>query len=131
MTSIPPRDRKNKNASVDIYRAYVQAKARGGSIGDVLLRYGISRSNLYEVIRKVRYGNPWKVKKDTEKARLAALWEHKYRFRFLALPKNRVASTVEELRALIREMDKDGFPQAVIAARIGKDRSTVIHHLDN
>lgn len=122
-----------KNQDIDIYRAYVEAKAKGrnASVGDVLIRFGISRSNLYEIIRRVRFGNPSKVKKDTEKARLSVLWTHKYEARYLSLPKDRKAPTVEELKTLIKDMHKDGFPQALIAAKIGKDRSTIIHHLEN
>ena len=129
MTSIPPRDTKKKSTDAEIYRDYVVAKAADRGIGDILLVHGISRSNLYDIVRRVRHGNPGKIKRDMEKARLTALWEHKYQARFLSLPKNRNASTVSELRSLIRDMAKDGFPQQLIAAHLGKDRSTIIHHL--
>lgn len=124
---------KKASTDSDIYRDYIQARESGGIIpvGDVLLEHGISRSNLYDIIRRVKHGNPGKIRKDTEDGRLKALWEHKYKARFLALPKNRDASTIAELRNIIREMDADDFPQTQIAALLGKDRSTVIHHLQS
>lgn len=131
MTTIPPKNNKPKNNDAEIFRDFIESKNGNRGIGDVLLKHGISRSNLYDVVSRVRNGNPRKIKRDVEKARLTALWEHKYRARFLSLPKNREASTVVTLRALIHDMDKDGFPQLVIAGRLCKDRSTIIHHLEN
>lgn len=129
MSSIPPRDAKKKSTDAEIYRDYVVSKAASRGISDTLLKHGISRSNLYDIVRRVRHGNPGKIKRDMDKARLTALWEHKYKARFLSLPKNRNAQTVVELRSLIRDMNRDKFPQQSIAALIGKDRSTIIHHL--
>lgn len=131
MISRVPQDKKSKSADADIYRDYMEAKEGVRSISDVLLKHGISRSNLYDIIRRVKHGNPGRIKNDTERGRLAALWEHKYKARYLSLPKNREAGTVAELRDIIREMDAEGFPQMQIAALIGKDRSTVIHHLQS
>lgn len=129
MTSIPPRNKKVKGTDAEVYRDYIEADAADRGIGDVLLKHGISRSHLYDIVRRVRHGNPGKIKRDMDKARLTALWEHKYQARFLSLPKNRNAETVVELRALIRDMNKDKFPQQQIATLLGKDRSTIIHHL--
>lgn len=129
MTSIPPRDRKPKSTDAEIYRDYVVSKASDRGIGDLLLKHGISRSNLYNIVGRVRDGNQSRIKRDVEKARFAALWEHKYQARFLSIPKNRNAETVVELRALIRDMQKDGFSQLLTSTLLGKDRSTVIHHL--
>lgn len=131
MTTIPPRDKKPKNKDAEVYRDYIEAKASDRGVGDVLLKHGISRSNLYDIVNRVRNGNPGKIRRDMEKARLTALWEHKYKARFLSIPKNRNAETIAELRALIHDMDKDGFPQLIIAGLIKKDRSTIIHHLES
>lgn len=124
MTSIKVKD-------VEVYREYTKAKNNKTPIGNVLTHFGISRSNLYDIIRRVKYGNPGKVKKEMERARLAALWEHKYKARFLAIPKNRNKFSVQALCFLIRDMHKDDFPTATIAAKIGKDRSTILWHLEN
>jgi hypothetical protein len=133
MTSIPPRNKKAKSTDSEIYRDYTEAKAsnRPGRIGEVLLKHGISRSNLYDIIRRVQHGNPGAIRQDMETARINALWEHKYKPRYLALSKDRKADTIAALRKLIREMAADDFPQSAIAAKLGKDRSTVIHHLEN
>lgn len=118
------------NKDHEIYRAYTEAKADPKKkIGDVFKRFGISRGQLYEVIRRVEQGNPARIERDTEKGRLAALWEHKYKARFLALAKDRRPATIAELRSIIRGMDKDGFPQTRIATLLKKERSTIIHHL--
>lgn len=129
MTSIPPRNKVIKSSDTEVYRDFIEAKARRSGISDILLKHGISRSKLYNIIRSVRHGNSDKIDRDMKKARLTALWEHKYKVRFLSLPKNRMAETVKELRALIREMHKDGFSQHLIAQLLEKDRSTIIHHL--
>ena len=53
----------------------------------------------------------------------------KYQPRYLCLPKNREASTITELKKIIKEMKKDKFSIAKITELIGKERSTIIHHL--
>lgn len=119
----------NKDAL--IYREYleVQADPKRGT-QEVLNKFGISRGHLYNVIRRVLNGNPSRIKRELEKARLSILWEHKYKVRFMALPKNRNAATIAELRLIVRAMDRDRFPQAYIAQFLKKDRSTIIHHLN-
>lgn len=131
MTSKPPHDRDPKATDAEIYTAYVAAKAAESGMNDVLLRFGISRSKLYNVIERVQHGNPGAIKRDIEKARMAALWEHKYKARYLAMPRNREGATIELLKALIKDMHADGFSQLMIAAYLEKDRSTIIHHLEN
>lgn len=117
---------------IEIYKEYVKMKADPKlSAQHVCDKFGISRTTLYDVVRQVRHGNPSRVRRDIERARLTALWTHKYESRFLALPKDRTAATVTELVSLIKDMDKDGFPQTLIASKLRKDRSTIIHHLEN
>ena len=52
-----------------------------------------------------------------------------YRARFNKLPKNRRPETVKELRSIIRDMWGDGFTCLGTAKVLGKDHTTILHHL--
>lgn len=115
---------------IAIYRAYIQAKADPDkTIIEVANELGITRSRLYETVRRIENGNVAKIRRCTEQAKLDCLWEYKYKARFEAIPKDRKGSSVSELRKLINEMFKDEFSISLISQLIGKDRSTVLHHL--
>lgn len=117
---------------IQIYQAYLQTKERNGKTAVQVARdFGITRSGLYEIVRRIENGNVAKIRRCTEQSKLDCLWEYKYKARFAAIPKDRKATSVNVLRALIRDMHKDEFPIAQIASRIGKDRSTVLHHINN
>ena len=113
-----------------IYSAYLEAKADPDRhVKDLCKRFTLSRNTLYQIVRRVRYGNPGRIKSCTEKGRLQCLWVYKYEMRYLVLPKNRKAGTVLELQSIIRGMRRDKFPIVVIGRLLKKDRSTIIHHL--
>jgi len=120
----------NKN-EIKIYQAYVLMKTdHSKTVQEVANEFGITRNGVYEIVRRIEGGNVAKIRKCKAEANLQCLWEYKYKARYLALPKDRKESTIKALQTLIKEMAKDTFPVAQIARRIGKDRSTVIHHLD-
>ena len=121
----------NDLPDIQIYRAFLEAKARKGKISDLPLKLHITHWKLYDVVKRIRKGDLVKIKRCTTLGRLECLWEYKYKTRYLMLPKNRKASTVAELRDIIREMSADKFPQAEIGRLMKKDRSTIIHHLSN
>lgn len=120
-------------SSVYVYREYVKAKAGGfkkKTAAQVARDFEITRDALYELVRRVEKGDAVKLRKCTEKSRLDCLWRYKYELRFLAIPKNRKPATVKMLAKLVKEMAQDEFPVARIAAYVGKDHSTIIHHLE-
>lgn len=122
---------KQKHRDIDIYRDYVLAKSDPKlTVISVAKKHGITRNVLYDIVRRIENGNVAQLRRCTEKSRMDCLWEYKYKPRFLAIPRDRKESTVLMLRKLIREMDKDGFKVSHISTRIGKDRSTVLHHLE-
>lgn len=117
---------------IAVYKAYLLTKTEKGKTAVQVARdFGITRSGLYEIIRRIENGNVAKIRRCTEQSKLDCLWEYKYKARFAAIPKDRKAASVDALRLLIRDMHKEKFPIANIAARIGRDRSTVLHHIDN
>lgn len=117
---------------IQIYQAYLYVshnpKAKGGMRG-ICHEFAISRGTLYEVVERVKHGNPSRIKRAMEEARLEILWKYKYQPRYLAVSKDRKAFTVEMLKEIIIEMDTDGFPTTGIADLLKKHRSTIIHHL--
>lgn len=116
---------------IEIYKAYIEAKTdKKRTIIQVAKDFGITRNGLYEIVRRIENGNTSKIRACTEKSRLDCLWTYKYKARFLSLPNNRKESTVEMLTKIIKEMKKDKFSVSLIASLIGKDRSTVLHHLE-
>lgn len=125
----------NEGVKVDdkiIYRGYLQSKADPSKTAqDVCNKFGISRPHLYNVVRRVQNGNPSAIRKALEESRLQILWDYKYKVRFEALPNDRKDATVQELRIIIKAMEKDRFPKVRISHFIKRDRSTVIHHLKN
>lgn len=111
-----------------IYGEYLKAKASGESMTDLTKRLGLSRSTLYLIIGRVKNGDKVKLKACFKESGLACLWEHKYRSRAEALPDDRTAGTVKELKAIIRGMKRDKFSSAEIGRRLGKHHSTVLSH---
>lgn len=117
---------------IAVYRAYIEAKADPKiTITSVAKDFGITRAGLYEIVKRIENGNVAKIRRCTEQSRLECLWEYKYKARFQAIPKDRKPSSVNALKELINDMNKDNFPILTIAWRIGKDRSTVLHHIEN
>ena len=116
---------------IQIYRAYIEAKSDPKkTAADVARRFKITRNALYSVISRIENGSPLKLRLCTEKSRLECLWKYKYLGRFAAIPTDRKPASVAALSKLIKEMKGDDFPVLRIAALIGKDRSTVLHHLE-
>ena len=113
----------------DIYRAYKDALKDKTPITKLVRVLGVSRTTIYDVVNRVENGNVPMIRKCLEKGRNECLWEHKYQAQFMSLPKDKKADTVAELRIMIRHMKSDGFPDTLIAKKLGLNRSTVEHHL--
>jgi predicted transcriptional regulator len=111
------------------YRAYIETKNSNGSVVDLCKELGTTRTTLYEAIKRVKFGDTKAILRALSVARCDILWEHKYKARFLSLPENRKAGTVEELKELIKDMNTDQFTEMMIAKRLGKNRTTIRHHL--
>jgi predicted transcriptional regulator len=117
---------------VEIYRAYIEAKADPKkTVTAVAEQFNITRAGLYEIVKRIEKGNVSKIRTCTEKSRLDCLWEYKYKTRFEAIPKDRKDSSIVALKSLIKDMHKDNFTTLRISVQIGKDRSTILHHIEN
>ena len=117
------------NREYRIYRRWKEIKATKEKVGVVLREFGVSRSYLYSLISRIEKGDIAKIKKCLKNGHLNCFWLFKYQSRYLCLPKNRKDSTITELKKIIKEMKKDKFSIAKITELIGKERSTIIHHL--
>ncbi len=117
---------------IEVYRAYIEAKSAKPkrTAMSVATQFGLSRGGLYEIVNRIENGNASMIRRCTESSRLDCLWEYKYKAQFLAIPDDRKEATIEMLTKLIKDMSADRFPTVNIAARVGRDRSTVIHHLE-
>lgn len=115
-----------------IYKAYIHAQnmvVGKKSVDKIAEDFGISRTSVYEAIKRVKNGNIPMIRKALCDCRNEALWEHKYKTIVLCLPDNRKKWSVHELKAVINSMSKDGFTDALIAKKLKINRSTVEHHL--
>ena len=113
-----------------VYREYVKAMSPGGGGATILAkRLKMRRDQLYRIVRRVRDGNPAQAKICMKKGSLECLWMWMFQSRYEALPRDRKPATVKELRDIIHSMQREGFPVKQIARLLGKDRSTVLHHL--
>lgn len=99
-------------------------------ITQIARKYRVSRNTINNVVYRIEKGYNDDIKNCTKNSKLSCLWECKYKIRYLALPKDRRAETVELLRLIIKEMKKDGFPVILIGQLMNKDRTTILHHLD-
>lgn len=114
----------------DIYRAYVTARNEKKTVDWVAKEFGITRTAVYDSIKRVKLGNTAMILKCLKDCRNEALWTHKYKSRFCLLPVNRKFWTIAEVTELIKNMKTDGFSQGLIAEKLGLSRSTVEHHLN-
>lgn len=115
---------------ISVYRAYMNAKFHPTKTAtDVAREYGMSRADLYQIVKFVEKGEPYKLKMCTQNSNFQCMWEHKYKMRYAVLPRDRSKRTVEALASLIQDMHKDGFTISMIASCIKRDRSTVLHHI--
>ncbi len=112
-----------------IYKKYLEIKEKRGRVGDLLAEFNISRGSLYDIIRRVQNGNTGALRRCLNINKFECVWKHKYKARFLALPKDRTITTVKELQKIILGMKTDEFPIYIIAEKLGKERSTILHHL--
>ncbi len=116
---------------IEVYKAYIGAKNSKGkkTVTSVATDFGITRNGMYEIVRRIESGNVHKIRTCTEQSRLDCLWKYKYKAWYSAIPNNRKEESIAMLTDLIKKMSKDKFSSAQIASLIGKDRSTVLHHL--
>lgn len=114
---------------IKIYKRYLEVKTGNGKVNDIFKEFGISRTSLYDAIRRVQNGNIAAMKRALKACYLECFWEYKYKPRFLALPNNQKPETLAEFRRIISEMKDDKFPVTEIAHRLQKVRSTILYHL--
>lgn len=115
---------------IAVYKSYFHAKFDPKkTVSDVANEFGITRASVYAIVKHVEKGDPVKVKRCTSNSAFSCLWEYKYKDRFLVIPHDRKNESVEMLRALIKDMHKDGFPVSKIASLIWRDRATVLYHI--
>jgi predicted transcriptional regulator len=121
-----------KTDEIAVYRAYIRAKANPkAKVLDVANDFGLTRAGVYDIVRRIENGNVSKIRKCTEASKLSCLWEYKYKARYLSIPEGRTKESVEMLKVLIKDMFVDGFTAHKISSFTGKDRSTIIHHINN
>lgn len=112
-----------------VYKDYINAKLKKLPIESVYTKHKITKQGMYFIIRKIENGNVPQIKLCTERSKFLCIWEHKYKLRVELLPNNREGGTILLLKKVIAEMKEEGFKPKMIASLIGKDRTTVIHHL--
>lgn len=116
---------------IEIYKDYLIAKHDPDvTVTSVAVKHGITRNGLYELVRRIEHGNVTKIRHEMKRARLEIYNKYKYQPRLMALPKNRKPETVVELKKIINIMAKDGFGASEIAEMTGKERPTILHHLE-
>lgn len=116
---------------IEVYRAYIAAKSdKNVTVSVIAKKFKITRSTVYDIVKRITKGSPSQLKACTERSRLDCLWQYKYRAQYFSLPKDRKPATIEALKKLVLDMRKDKFAIARISTLIGKDRSTVLHHLE-
>jgi cellobiose-specific phosphotransferase system component IIA len=119
-----------QSKDIQIYKDYVNARATKKPVADVMKKHGVSRNQIYKALRRVQEGDTQKILRCLQNCRNECLWEHKYKARFICLPNDKTASTVDEVHDIIVAMHSDGIPQTLIAKKLGKARSTIIYHLE-
>lgn len=108
-----------------IYREYYKAKASKEPVRSVAKRFGVSRTTVYAIVRKME-------KLDTSVAsqnHRERLWKLKYGPMYQNIPKERTQANVERTAAMCRDMREDGFQVTDIARRIGKSRVSVQRYM--
>lgn len=116
---------------IEIYKDYLVAKyEKETTITEVAAKHHITRNGLYELVRRIENGNVAKIKQELKDNRYQVYWKYKYEPRYLALPKSRKPWVMAELRKIINDMAEDEFSVSKISELLGKDRSTILHHLD-
>lgn len=113
---------------IQIYRRYI-GKPKGVTMQDIANEYGITKAGIYYIVNKIEKGDEKKINKCTENSRQSCLWEHKYKRRYEAIPKNRKADTIILIKKLVSDMISDGFKISLVAKFLNKDRTTIIHHM--
>jgi len=126
---------KNKIKTIDeikVYKEYIKAKrAEGYSVVKLCEKLNISRSSLYELVKRIEKGDKFQLERCMKITKFDCIWEHKYKRRFIIISDNRKEKEYpEQLRVLIVDMDKDGFGLREIARRVMKDVHTVSYHLN-
>lgn len=115
---------KNAINDVEVYKAYLRAKnAKGFSVVKLCKKLRITRSVLYEIVNKVEKGDEIQLNRCLDKSKYDCLWKHRYFRRYSAIVDK------SQLKALIKDMNKDGFGIREIARRVSKDPATVSYHL--
>jgi predicted transcriptional regulator len=113
---------------IQIYKEYLDRRKNRETVAEIAARHAISRSAVYETVRRIRFGNTSKIRRGLSKAHFNYMWQFRYKPRFLGLPEDKEEAE-RELVEIIKGMRKDGFPITQIAAKLGKQRQYVYHRI--
>lgn len=120
---------QDKYNEIEVYKAYVKALGtKGYTVTKLCTKLGIPRPTLYNIVKRVEEGDEIQLQRCLNKGRYDCLWEFRYMRRFSIINEDS-ANYSNQIKKLIRDMHKEGFGVRDISRRVGKDPSTVMHHL--
>ena len=120
---------QDKYNEIEVYKAYVKALGtKGSTVTKLCKKLGIPRPTLYSIVKRIEEGDEIQLQRCLNKGLYDCLWEFRYMRRF-AIISEESDKYAGQIKKLIRDMHKDGFGVRDISRRVGKDPSTVMHHL--
>lgn len=122
---------EDKIDEVLLYKEYLAMRDTGITLTALAQKFRTTRQRVYSIIRRVEDGDEVQLNRCLESSKYDCLWRFRYERRFYSIDENRKEASVKQLRALIKDMHRDGFGIRDIARRVCKDASTVLHHLDH
>ncbi len=122
---------KNAINEVEVYKAYLRAKGtKNYSVVALCERLRVTRSVLYEVVKRVEQGDEIQLERCLMKHKYDCIWKHRYFRRFSSFSEGKGEGYKQQLKKLIKDMHKDGFGVRDIARRVSLDPSTVSYHIN-
>ena len=106
------------NKKIKIFRDYIETQ----NAPLVAAKNKVRRQYVYFVIQEIRKG---KSGSNKAKIKLNLLWESRFKIWHEAIPKDQKRNSTDELRKLIVEMDKAGFPKKQIGKLVDRDPATI------
>lgn len=114
-----------------LYKEYLATRDTGVTLTALAAKFRTTRQRVYSIIKRIEGGDEVQLNRCLDATRYDCMWKYRYERRFMAIDEDRRDASVKQLRALIREMHKDGFGIRDIARRVCKDASTVLHHIES
>lgn len=107
-------------------------RSGGLNVRDIAAKHKITRQAVYGFVRNIDRGSKDGFRMCQDEVRLECLWRTTYQPWFECIPVDEIRSNTfvrDEFKRLLRQMKMDKFPIAVIARKTGKNRATILHHL--